>query len=132
VERRRCVNVTTLTKIIRAAGELVNDRCVDRLAVVTYMNLLQKGVKTCHGVIFRLNELTHLIAVSSTIKYLRGNSDDDVIVAIGTTTTTMARMILGSLRAKGQHHEQGGNEMRIPFRQCASPVRGIPQVRVRE
>lgn len=86
-----------LTEVIRTTGELINDRCVDRMAIVTYMNLLQRASRR---VIFRLHELPYLSAVSSIIKYLRGNSDDDVIVAIGSTTLAIARMKQGCLQAK--------------------------------
>jgi hypothetical protein len=87
----------TLTKIIRVAGELVNDRGVDRMAIVTYVNLLQRASSQD---IFRLHEPPHLPAVSSIIKYLRGNSGDDVIVTMGSTTLATARMIQSCLRAK--------------------------------
>jgi hypothetical protein len=134
VEKSRSADVTTLTKVILAtgaSGTAVNDLWVDRQAIVLYLNLLQKSIKMGH---IGLNELPHRIAVSSTIKSVRGNSDDLVIVVIGVTTATKAtgRMILDYLRSKGQHHKKGGNEMRIPFLYSASP--GIPhwQVRVRE
>jgi hypothetical protein len=98
VEISRCADVTTLTKIVLAtAGTAVNDHCLDRLAIVTYLNLLQKGIKTGH---IGLNELPHLLAMSSVIIDLCGNGDDKLASGICFTTIAKARIIPGSLRTK--------------------------------
>ena len=46
MEISRCSDDVTFTKIIlTTGGETVNDDRVDRLATVTYLNLLQKSIK---------------------------------------------------------------------------------------
>jgi hypothetical protein len=88
----------TLTKSIRAtAGAAVSDLCPNRLALVRYLNRLQKDIKTG---IFGLDELPHLPAMGSVSINFRGDGDDEVVLAIGPTTITKARLIPGSLRAE--------------------------------
>jgi hypothetical protein len=99
VESSQC-DIITLTQIIRAtAGAAVNDLCVNCIALVIYLNILQKDIKM--GT-FVLDELPHLIAVFSIglIIDLLGNGDDVLARGIGSTTITHARLIPGSLRAK--------------------------------
>jgi hypothetical protein len=88
----------TLTKITGATAFAgVNDPCRSRLALVSHPNSLQKDINT--GIV-ELCKLPYLPTMDSTRRDVLGNSDDGLVLGIGSTAATKARIIPSCLRAE--------------------------------
>lgn len=92
------VNIMILTKITGATAFAgVNDLCRSRLALVSHPNSLQKDINTC---VFGLGKLPYLPTMDSTRRDVLGNSDDGLVLVIGSTAATKAGIIPSSLQAE--------------------------------